>query len=211
MKPWNYLMLFFIPALVVGGYLLGGWWNFLVPICCFGIYPVVNFFISFPSRDNGGSHQKYASSEYSNIALSFVPVLIALTGWSVYAAGNASLTGVSFVGLALSVGIVNGVLGFTLAHEFIHRFSKTEQVAGYLLLLLNNYMHYGIEHVWGHHVYACTPEDPHTAGIGEPLYFYLPRAVVGTYKNAWKIDRKKLSKASFKFSFMHSRMLLFGV
>ena len=211
MKPWNYMMLLFIPALVVGGYLLGGWWNFLAPLCCFVIYPVVNFFISFPARDNESTNQKYPSSAYSNIALSFVPVLIALTGWSVYAAGKASLTGISFVGLALSVGIVNGVLGFTLAHEFIHRFSKAEQVAGYLLLLQNNYMHYGIEHVWGHHVYACTPEDPHTARIGEPLYSYLPRAVKGTYKNAWKIDAKKLSKASFKFSFMHSRMLLFGV
>ena len=204
-------MLLFIPALVVGGYLLGGWWNFLVPLCCFVIYPVVNFFISIPSRENEVSHQKYPSSAYSNIALSFVPVLIALTGWSVYAAGDASITRISFAGLALSVGIVNGVLGFTLAHEFIHRFSKTEQVAGYLLLLQNNYMHYGIEHVWGHHVYACTPEDPHTARIGEPLYFYLPRAVKGTYKNAWKIDAKKLSRASYKFSFMHSRMLLFGV
>jgi alkane 1-monooxygenase len=211
MKPRNYLMLLFIPALVIGGYLLGGWWNFLVPICCFVVYPFVNVFISFPAPDTQDSDQKYPSSAYSNVALSFVPVLVALTGWSLYAAGDASITRISFAGLALSVGIVNGVLGFTLAHEFIHRFSKIEQAAGYLLLLQNNYMHYGIEHVWGHHVYACTPEDPHTARIGESLYYYLLRAVKGTYKNALKIDAKKISRVSYKISFMHSRMLMFGV
>ena len=72
-------------------------------------------------------------------------------------------------------------------------------------------MHYGIEHVWGHHVYACTPEDPHTAKIGEPLYFYLFRAVKGTYKNAWEIDAKKTNRVSRKFSIMRGRMLLFGI
>jgi alkane 1-monooxygenase len=211
MKPWNYLILLFVPVLVVAGYLLGGWWNFLVPLCCFVAYPLSNFFLSSSAKDNADVQQTYSSSAYSSIALSFVPVLITLTGWAVYVAGSESISNVSFGGLALSVGIVNGVLGFTLAHEFIHRFSKTEQVAGYLLLLQNNYMHYGIEHVWGHHVYACTPEDPHTARIGEPIYFYLFRAIKGTYKNAWNIDAKKLSRASYKFSFMHSRMLLFAV
>lgn len=211
MKPWNYLILLFVPALVVAGYLLGGWWNFLVPVCCFVVYPITNFFISSSTKDDVDKHQIYSSSFYSNIALSFVPVLIALTGWSTYIAGSTAISKVSFAGLALSVGIVNGVLGFTLAHEFIHRFSKMQQIAGYLLLLQNNYMHYGIEHVWGHHVYACTPEDPHTARIGEPLYSYLFRAIKGTYKNAYSIEMKKLSRASYKFSFMRNRMLLFGV
>jgi alkane 1-monooxygenase len=211
MKPWNYLILLFVPGLVVAGYFLGGWWNFLVPVCCFVVYPLTNYYLSSSSKDNADVYQTYSSSAYSHIALCFAPVLFALTGWTVYVAGNTSVNTVSFTGLVLSVGIVNGVLGFTLAHEFIHRFSKTEQVAGYLLLLQNNYMHYGIEHVWGHHVYACTPEDPHTAHIGEPLYSYLFRAVKGTYKNAWKIDAKKLSRTSYKFSFMHNRMLLFGL
>ena len=211
MKPWNYLILLFVPALVVAGYCLGEWYNFLVPLCCFVVYPFTNFFIPALAKDNASKHQKYSSTIYRNIALSFVPVLTALTGWAVYVAGNTLVTSVSFIGLAISVGVVNGVLGFTLAHEFIHRFTRTEQGAGYLLLLQNNYMHYGIEHVWGHHVYACTPEDPHTARMGESLYSYLLRAIGGTYKNAWKIDAKKLSRTTHKFSFMPSRMLLFGV
>ncbi|KAA9039542.1 alkane 1-monooxygenase [Ginsengibacter hankyongi] len=210
MKPVNYLIFLFIPALVIAGYLLGSWWNFLVPLCCFVVYPLSNFFLWPALKNNTERECHYSSSAYKYVALIFVPVLIVLTAWAVYVAGTATITTVSFIGLALSVGIVNGVLGFTLAHEFIHRFTRTEQVAGYLLLLQNNYMHYGIEHVWGHHVYTCTPEDPHTARISEPLYFYLFRAVKGTYKNAWNIDTKKSGRASGKFSIMRSRMLLFG-
>lgn len=210
MKPVNYLILLFIPALVAAGYLLGGLWNFLVPLCCFVIYPLSNFFLQPALKNNNEKDSHYSSSAYKYVALSFVPVLIVLTIWAMYVAGRATMTTVAFIGLSLSVGIVNGVLGFTLAHEFIHRFTRTEQVAGYLLLLQNNYMHYGIEHIWGHHVYACTPEDPHTAKVGEPSYFYLFRAVKGTYKNAWKIDAKKSARASGKFSARHSRMLLFG-
>jgi len=210
MKPVNYLILLFIPALVVADYLLGSWWNFLVPLCCFVVYPLSNFFLSPTLKNNTERDSHYSSSAYKYVALSFVPVLIALTAWSAYVAGAATITTVSFIGLALSVGIVNGILGFTLAHEFIHRFTKLEQVAGYLLLLQNNYMHYGIEHVWGHHVYACTSEDPHTARISEPLYSYLFRAIKGTYKNARTIDSKKTNHTSQKFSIMRSRMLLFG-
>ena len=153
MKPVNYLILLVLPALVVGGYYLGGWFNFLVPVCCFTAYPVANLFLS-SSEEHAHSQQTYSSSAYKNIALVFVPVLFVLTAWCVYKAGTVNMNATVYTGLFISLGIVNSILGFTLAHEFIHRFTKTEQFAGYFLLLQNNYMHYGVEHVWGHHVYA---------------------------------------------------------
>ncbi len=209
MKPWNYLILLILPAMVVAGYFLGGWWNFLVPVCCFAAYPISNLFLA-SSDDHAHSHIPYSSSGYSLVALTFVPVLLILTGWCIYTAGSLLMDKVTFTGLALSLGIVNGVLGFTLAHEFIHRFTKRHLAAGYLLLLQNNYMHYGIEHVCGHHIYACTPEDPHTARVGESLYAFLPRAIATTYKNAWKIEAKKLSRSSASLWSIHNRMLIFG-
>ena len=211
MKPWNYLILLFVPGLVIAGYFLGGWWNFLVPVCCFVIYPLLNFLIAAPKNENIQRGTSYPSKTYSNVALVFVPVLLVLTFGGVYVAGTTTISTVSFAGLALSVGIVNGVLGFTLAHEFIHRFNKIENTAGYLLLLQNCYMHYGIEHVWGHHVYACTPEDPHTARMGEPLYLYLFRAVSGTFMNACKIEAKKISRETGSMSLMRNRLIAFAV
>lgn len=210
MKPVNYLILLALPAMVITGYYLGGWFNFLVPVCCFLAYPVGNLFLS-SSEDHAHADQTYSSSAYKNVALIFVPVLFALTAWCLYKAGTTNLNTVTYTGLIISLGIVNGILGFTLAHEFIHRFNKTERFAGYFLLLQNNYMHYGIEHVYGHHVYACTPADPHTARIGESIYTFLPRAIWHTYKNANTIERKRLLREHYKTPFAHNRMLWFGV
>ncbi|MEO7802196.1 MAG: alkane 1-monooxygenase [Ginsengibacter sp.] len=209
MKPWNYLLLLLLPAMVVAGHLLGGWWNFLVPVCCFVAYPLANLFIA-GSEEHTHAVKQQPSSVYSLVALIFVPVLLGLTTWCIYVS-TAITNAFSFAGFALSLGIINGVLGFTLAHEFIHHSAWRERFAGYLLLLQNNYMHYGVEHVWGHHVYACTSKDPHTARVGESLYAYIPRAVVATYKNAVAIQAKKLARSSKPFFSIYNGLLVFGI
>lgn len=210
MRPWSYLILLILPALVVAGNLIGGWWNFLVPLFCFAAYPFANIFLSSSEEHAHSSYEKN-SRAYSSVALSFVPVLLALTIWCLFETEKENANLISVAGLGVSLGIVNGILGFTLAHEFIHRFNKTSQVAGNLLLLMSNYMHYGIEHVWGHHVYACTPEDPHTARVGETLYAYLPKAIFFTYRNAARIERKRLARSSYKIKLLHDRMLWYAL
>lgn len=210
MKPVNYLILLVLPAMVVAGYYLGGWFNFLVPVCCFVAYPVANLFLS-SSEEHAHANKNHPAVAYRNIALIFVPVLVCLTAWCVYTVSKTKMNVVDFTGFVLSLGVVNGILGFTLAHEFIHHFTKTEKLAGYILLLQNNYMHYGIEHVSGHHVYACTPEDPHTARIGESIYSFLPRTVYNTYKNATIIERKRLLREKYKIPLVHNRILWFGI
>ena len=72
-------------------------------------------------------------------------------------------------------------------------------------------MHYAIEHVFGHHAYACKPEDPHTARVNESIYRFLPRAVWGTYKNAARIERKRLLRHHYKIPVLHNRILWFGI
>ena len=209
MKPWNYLLLFSLPVLVITGRILGEWWNFLLPVSCFVLYPAANLLLP-PPGDHTQIRPGKASFMYDAIAWGFVPTLLLLTAWCVYDAGTHTITPLSFTGLFISVGIMNGVLGFTIAHEFIHRFQKRYRLGANLLLLQNNYMHYGVEHVWGHHVYACTPDDPHTATVNESLYTFLPRAIRATYGNAWKIEAKRLARRSRRILDIRNRMLGFG-
>jgi alkane 1-monooxygenase len=205
MKPGNYLILLVLPAMVVTGFYLGGYFNFMTPFFCFIVYPLANVFLH--SSDNKIPMEAVQpSTAYKFIAFLFVPVLIFLTLWCVRKAGNENLTIVEISGLVISLGIINGVLGFTLAHEFIHRFTKPEQIAGYSLLLQNNYMHYGIEHVWGHHVYACTAEDPNTARYNESIYTFLPRSIIYSYLSALKIERKRLERRKYTTPWLHNRM-----
>lgn len=208
MSPWLFLRFLFLPASIVVASLPGGWWNFSVPVICFVFHPLLNFFSkkkhSLYSEDAGVHHQ-YSAEAYRLVPFLFVPVLMGITLWSVIQSRNNSVVG--FTGLALSVGIVNGVLGFTLAHEFIHRFSWIEKAAGHILLIQNNYPYYGIEHIGGHHVYACTPKDPHTARIGESFYQFLPRALRLTFLNAWQIESRRLVRKKLPVFSMHNPML----
>jgi len=210
MSPWPFTRLLLMPLMVVCGYWLGGWWNFITPIVCFVIHPLLNIFLNQSEINNAPHHQEknYHPILFRLTALLYVPVLMGLTIWSIYIITVNEIKGIEFIGLALSVGIINGVIGFTLAHEFIHRHNAIEKTAGYLLLLTNFYMHYGIEHVWGHHVYACTEKDPHTAKNGESFYSFLPRAVRSTFLNAWEIEQKRLKYKKAKFGF-NNHMVLF--
>ena len=124
MKPWKYLILFLLPLLVVTGFLLEGWWNFLLPACCFLVYPAVNIYFSPHNETDAHTHDENDSANYSRVALIFVPALIVLTAWCVYKVSKTNLDSISYSGFFLSLGIVTGILGFTLAHEFIHRFTK---------------------------------------------------------------------------------------
>lgn len=199
MKPWNYLLLLIVPSLVIIGCWLSKWWNFLVPVTCFIIYPLINLCFKSHDRVHADENHSYPSWTYRLLATVFVLVLTGLTVGTIFAAADYKVFSVSFIGLCLSVGIVNGVLGFTLAHELIHRRSRSEKLMGYTLLLQNNYLHYGIEHVWGHHVYACTPQDPVSARFNESLYSFVPRAISGTYLSAMRIAaRKSLRRSSVK-------------
>ena len=200
-----------MPVIVVSGYWLGGWCNFIIPIACFIIHPLLNIFSKKKAINNEYHHQvkNYPVIIYRLIALLYVPVITGLTIWAIYTITISEFKAIEFIGLALSVGIINGEIGFTLAHEFIHRNNTIEKTVGYILLSINLYMHYGIEHVWGHHVYACTAKDPHTAKTGESFYAFLPRAVKCTFLNAWEIELKRLKRNKKIIIGFNNHILLF--
>jgi len=189
MTPWVFLRYLFLPLFVITGNILGGWWNFSVPIVCFVIHPAVGF-IATKKRNRKNNDHPHES--YRAVALVFVPVLLITTSWAIIRSVQLPASIISITGLYISTGIMNGIIGFTLAHEFIHRHNKWDKLAGHLLLLQNKYLHYSIEHIRGHHVYACTPLDPHTARKNESFYRFLPRAIAGTFLNAFKIQSGKV-------------------
>jgi alkane 1-monooxygenase len=208
MNPYKYLSLLFLPALAVAGYYAGGFWNLLTPACCFLLHPLVS--IITKRKHPVQMEQPNESAErhaFRVVALCFLPALVLLFCWSLIQASR--LHGYDLICFSVAVGTVNGVIGFTLAHEFIHRHSKTERTGGLILLLINNYLHYEVEHIGGHHLYACTGKDPHTAHRGESFYHFLPRAIGGTYRNAWEIEIRKIRSRSLAFFHYKNRMLLY--
>tara|TARA_B100000902_G_C27030391_1_gene774205 strand:+ start:1 stop:723 length:723 start_codon:yes stop_codon:yes gene_type:complete len=92
--------------------------------------------------------------------------------------------------------------GINVGHELGHRKSLLSRTCSKLLYLPCQYMHFFIEHNWGHHINVATPNDPATAKYRQNLYSFWISSVTKTYISAWKIQLKllKISKKGF-FSF----------
>lgn len=194
-----------LPAALFAGWAAGTYWNFSIVVLCFVIHPLICLFQKHNKDIEDDFKQLEHKLFYRITPLLFVPVLLFSTLFFLW--HSHSLKAIEFAGVAISLGIINGVLGFTLAHEFVHKHTMPEKIAAWLLLLQNNYLHYGSEHVKGHHMYACTDADPHTAKVNESFYMFLPRSIYATFINAWKIEQARLRKKNIHVLHWQNKML----
>lgn len=99
-------------------------------------------------------------------------------------------------------------MGATLAcnHELQHKRTFDKYVA-MASLAKNCYLHYHIEHNWGHHRHVATPEDPTTGRYGESFYAYLVRSLREVYVNAWRLEKEVKGRKSYLF--IDNRMIWF--
>ena len=207
MNPYKYLVLLLIPLTAIPGFIWHGYLTFLTPFCCFVLLPFAELLpVTLNFRDTNKTSNPN-TFRFITYFFSFVVLLFILIGCM--DSGSVFFIKTEFAGLLLSVGVINGIIGFTLAHEFIHKHGLFEKMLGGALLAGSNYLHYSIEHVYGHHVNACTFHDPNSARLGESFYHFLLRSVAGSYKNAWRIENKRLRKKCIPFYSIHNKMLVF--
>lgn len=68
------------------------------------------------------------------------------------------------------------------------------------MLLVNvNYVHWGEEHLSGHHELVATPLDPATSRLNESLFAFLPRCVVGSWRSSCNLERRRLEAEGKSF------------
>ena len=120
----------------------------------------------------------------------YVPVQLGVIGWSVWRAESLAPDGL--FSLAFAVGVTTGVFGVLAAHELVHAQDAASQVFGTTMLSAMTYSHFRIAHVFGHHRKAATDDDPATARLGEGVYHFLLRSIVGQYRDVWRIESARL-------------------
>jgi len=140
-----------------------------------------------------------------------LPIVFGLLIFGLFTISTNSLETYEFVGLVFSVGIVFGVNGINVAHELGHRQTTNERFLGKALLLPSFYMHFYIEHNFGHHLNAATPEDPATARYNQSVYSFWFTSTVRQYFNAWKIQIKLLKNNNQSFFSIKNDMFWFSV
>ena len=139
------------------------------------------------------------------------PIVYGLLFWSLLEVSLSNLETYEIIGLMLSVGIVLGVNGINVAHELGHRQTSKTRFIGKLLLLPSLYMHFYIEHNFGHHLNAATKEDPATARFNQSMYSFWITSVFRQYISAWKIQNKLLKNNNLSFLSIKNDMLWYAV
>jgi alkane 1-monooxygenase len=204
-----FCLVFALPLSAALGLLLGGLWPALTLLLVFVLVPILDALLGI-NRSNLPPDVEPAlasSLRFRIINWACLPALLALVAWACALSPRLSLWQCALA--ALSVGTVSGAMGIVTAHELVHRASPYEQAAGYALLVPSLYMHWGIEHVLGHHKNVATPLDPASARRGETFYRFLPRTLWGTYWGAWRIEVRRLRRSRRRSWGLSNRMAWF--
>ena len=201
MKDLKYLAAFSIPVVAFFGLFLKGNFVFLTPVFAFVMIPLLE--LIFPVNTTNLSPEtadgKLKRSIFDWMLYLNLPLVYGLMFFGIYQVSMTPIETYELVGMIISVGIVLGVNGINVAHELGHRQTTNERFIGKALLLPSQYMHFYIEHNFGHHLHAATPEDPATARYNQSVYSFWMTSIFRQYANAWKIQQKLLKNSKKAF------------
>lgn len=207
-KKFCFLLIYLLIPLPFIGYWLGGYYNFLIFYILFLCVPVIDAWVRDSSNpDPIQEAQLLNDPVFKMILLMYIPVQIILLLLALHLVSTQPLQWFEWLGFAMSVGLITGGVGITLAHELMHKNDKLDQMLSKALLLMVCYGHFMIEHVRGHHLRVATPEDPATARLGESFYQFLPRTLIGSFKSAWNLEKSRLKNKNQAIISIHNQFV----
>ena len=134
-----------------------------------------------------------ADRYYRYLTYLTVPIHYVTLLYAAYVIGTQDLAWYSILGLALSVGVVNG-LAINTGHELGHKTTPVERGLAKTVLAVVGYGHFFIEHNKGHHKDVATPEDPASSRMGESIYRFAVREIPGAMRRAWHSEKSRLAR-----------------
>ena len=213
LSDFKYLMAYSTPLTALIGFYLGGYWLFTTPFYIFVIIPTVEFVLTRYGIDEletgravKGIHWLFDIMLYLNILIVFGLLIYSLTKIVSY-----EFMSIEFLGSLLSMGLVMASNGINVAHELCHRTKTPERFLGKFLLIPSLYMHFYLEHNYGHHLKVATKEDPVTAKYNEPIYIFWISAIKGELLGAIKIQKNRLLKNNTSFLSFYNDMFWYGI
>ena len=201
MKDLKYVLAYITPLGALMGLWLQGFWVFFTPFFTFILVPFLETIL--PIAKQNLSQKELLSKDknkFFNVILYLnIPIVYGLIGYFLWSLSFEQYSITELVGLTISLGIVVGANGVNIAHELGHRKLHFERVFGKILLLPALYMHFFIEHNFGHHLHAATPQDPATAKYNQSIYSFWFSSIKGQYIKAWSIQKSLLGRAKLPF------------
>ena len=201
MNDTKYLLAYTIPLSAIIGLQVGGVWSFTTVLYAFGLIPLWEAFLE-PDQTKLSEEKikNRLSNRFFDLMLYFNLIIVfAILIFGIKHLTSETLAVYERVGLVLSFGIVLGTNGINVAHELGHRKTKWERFLAKVLLMPAFYMHFYIEHNFGHHLNVGTPSDPATSKKNQSVFSFWFTSITGQIKNAIQIQKtySKTKKSDF--------------
>lgn len=130
-----------------------------------------------------------------------------VTGHDLVAMRDATAWPHHVVGI-LQTGLMIGMIGTITAHELTHRtWDPVSMMIGRWLLAFSFDTIFSVEHVYGHHRYVSTLEDPATAPRGRNVYFHILASTIKGNISAWKIEKRRLDREGRHVLSLHNAVI----
>ena len=209
MKDLKYLAAMTLPISAIIGLYFGGYWSFFTPFYAFVIIPIFELLLPVDTSNYDQKERQIKKNKrlFDWLLYLNVPIVYGLLVYSLWYVSSNNILTYEIIGFLLSLGIVLGTNGINVAHELGHRLKTNERYLGKLLLLPSLYMHFYIEHNFGHHLHAATPEDPATAKYNQTVYSFWFTSVFRQYVSAWRLQQKLLKQGQHGFFSVKNDML----
>jgi alkane 1-monooxygenase len=211
-KDLKYLMSYSIAVTAFIGILVGGPYVYLTVVYTFIFIPILELNTKEYINEYSDNEKKSRNLDpffdfllYLNIPIVYGIFFVSLN--TLVHTNSIS----EIIGIILSASIVMATNGINVGHELGHRKSLFSRTCSKLLYLPCQYMHFFIEHNFGHHINVATPNDPATAKYKQNLYSFWISSVTKTYISAWKIQLKLLRVSKLSFISLKNDMLFYTI
>jgi len=213
MSDLKYLFAYSIPLMTLVSISYNGILTFATPLYAFIFIPLLEIILKDYDREYSESQkEKRLNNILFDILLYLnIPFVFGLLAYGFWVLETKSLTPIEMVGIVLSLGILLATNAINVAHELGHRKTQRERTLSKLLLLPCLYMHFYLEHNFGHHKNVATPEDPATSKKNQSVYHFWITSVLKQYKNAWQIQLSILAKGNHTYFSFKNDMLWYSI
>ncbi len=215
-KRYVWLLGIVIPILVPTSWaavLLTGsgrfWWS--GPALMLLIIPLLDYLVGPDSENPPDSVLAYLEQDryyrwatYIYLPAQYVSLVLACWLWT--GGGGVTMTPPDKVGLMLTVGGIGGI-AINTAHELGHQRDRAERWLSKVALAQTGYGHFFVEHNRGHHARVATPEDPASSRLGESVYAFYWRSILGSLRSAWSLESRRLRRHGRKVWTLHNDVL----
>ncbi len=208
---WSFCFPFVNIGVFVVGYLIFGQWAVSVFLASIFLGPLVRYFISPRAKPTYSQiDERLTPINLKLIIMLWLPAQLGFILWALYTVTSDGIAP-TILGLAVVAGLLGGSIGAAIAHDLVHSRDPLNRAFAEMLMVLTSYPQFCAIHLRHHHVLFGTIDDRGTARLGENIYVFCARAIVGHFTDGWRVEAANSNRGDEKRESGRGRILRYAL